>query len=138
MEVLYKVILPFVVAFLVSRLLIYSWMGRTASNSGFSPTVASILSAPILAAIYFSALAAGVGIGPAIIYDTSGNIVFRLAFSLFLFWAPILFILAPLLVIYLVMAFRRKKAMSPIVPLVATITCLVLQFFWLSFIFDNG
>jgi hypothetical protein len=49
-----RIFLPFVGAFLASRL-IYGWISKTGRQSaGFSPTVASILTTPLLAFAYWT------------------------------------------------------------------------------------
>jgi hypothetical protein len=120
---LLEVFLPFVVAFLASRLF-YGWIDKAGLQSpGFSPTVASILSTPILTfAFYILAT-------KDFIRGTIGSELSRVPYEL-IWFAPIFLILPPLLAIYLRGGFRRKKILG-IVLSGATVACLILEFLWL-------
>ena len=97
------------VGFLASRLL-YEWINRAGLQSaGFSPTVASTLTAPLLACVYYALL---VGLSPA--YYGIWPLLVK-AFAVLVLCAPIILPLSPLLVIYLCGGFRTKKIFGVIV-----------------------
>jgi len=104
--------------------LFYGWIDKAGLQSpGFSPTVASILSTPILTfAFYILAT-------KDFIRGTIGSELSRVPYEL-IWFAPIFLILPPLLAIYLRGGFRRKKILG-IVLSGATVACLILEFLWL-------
>ena len=119
--------LPFIVAFLVG-LLIYAWINKVALQStGFSPTMASILTTPIVGCVYHGLMTIGHGF-----QNTLNNLFLAMILS-FVFFAPVYLILTPLLVLYLRRAFLRKTTHSRILISAMTAACLVLQTVWLYF-----
>ena len=122
--------LPFILAFLASRFLIYPWVNNVGFQSpGFSPTVASILSAPILAAVHFCSL------GVDTIHNTIEGTLTLIITSILLF-SPTFLVLSPLLVIYLVRSFQQKPT-SNVLLFAATVCCSALQFMWAVFLLDE-
>jgi hypothetical protein len=125
-----KVISPFIIAFLASRFVIFAWAEKLGFQSAFfSPTMASILSAPIIAAIYFCLL------NVDIIQNTVEGNLTLLALGALLF-SPTLIVLSPLLAIYLFRASRQKPT-SNLLLSTAAIFCLALQFMWAIFLLDE-
>jgi hypothetical protein len=120
---LLKIFLPFVVAFLASRMF-YGWVNKAGLQSpGFSPTVASILSTPILTFAFYILATRD------FIHGSIRNELSRVPYEL-IWFAPIFLILSPLLAIYLRGGFRRKKTLGIILS-GATVACLILEFLWL-------
>jgi hypothetical protein len=90
--VLLHVVLPIPIGLLASRLF-YGWVSKAGLQSeGFSPTVATILTTPLLAVAYF--------ILATMVY-TGGHDPFLLIFLFLVLFAPIVIPLSPLLTIYL-------------------------------------
>jgi hypothetical protein len=83
---------PFAIAFALSRMALYLWMKKSGVRApGFSPLVVSSMCALILTATFYSFF----------------------FFLLVLLFAPILFGLTPLLLMYLDGAARQQKLASP-------------------------
>ena len=125
------VFLPFVAGFLASRL-IYGWINNAGlQSSGFSPTVASTLTAPLLACDYYILLA---GFFPGYF-----RIEMMLADMIFVFvlFAPIILPLTPLLSIYLCGGFRRKKIFGTILC-AAAVASVIFEFLWLYLLFRDA
>jgi hypothetical protein len=119
--VLLHVFLPFVVGFLASRL-IYGWVRKAGVQSaGFSPTVATILTTPLLACAYYALLT---GFLPG--YFGMKVALNKMGFVLVLF-GPIILPITPLLTIYLRGGFRRKK-MFGVVLCAAAVAFVILEF----------
>jgi uncharacterized membrane protein YqaE (UPF0057 family) len=115
---------PFVIGFLASRLF-FGWVSRAGFQSvGFSPTVASILTTPILAVCYYLSVIGDFFSGEI------RNAMMRLLMST-LFFIPILLILPPLLVLYLRGTFRRRT-LTNLALCAATAACLCLEGVWLG------
>jgi len=106
--------MPFPIGFLASRLLYgrIKKAGRQAES--FSPTVASILTTPLLAVAYYILVGVHYA-GPAM-----------LAIGLVLS-VPITVPLTPLLVIYLRGGFRRKRIFGIILAIISVVV-VILQF----------
>jgi len=99
---LLHIFLPFPVGFLASRL-IYGWANRAGLQSaGFSPTVAAILTTPLLVVAYYILAMTD------FIHGSIKNELYRTSFKLVLF-GPIILPLSLLLAIYLRGGFRRKR-----------------------------
>jgi hypothetical protein len=127
---LLKVILPFFIAFLVGRVF-YGWIDKTSlQSSDFSPTVAAILTTPLLTFSYFLIAARDFVLG-----NVRSELT-RMAIEL-IWFGPIFLILSPLLVIYLRGRFRGKK-LAGIFLSGATFACLVLECVWLYFALGTG
>jgi hypothetical protein len=133
--IVFLVILPGVIAFLPSRLVIdYLVKKGKLQSSAFSPTAASAALAVLLVVLsymIFISLS-----GPSGILT---RILFGLMVSAFTF-APIFFILAPLFVIYLVqarVAVSRQDVFSDLFMYIAIVCCLTLQVLWLAFLSVN-
>jgi hypothetical protein len=125
---LLHIFLPFIIGFMGSRL-IFGWVNRAGLQSaGFSPTVASILSTPILAFAYYALATSGFN------YGISGN-AFLLMLSSIAIFAPIFLVLPPLLALYLRGRFRQRKKVAGV--LLAAATCLILEFVWLDYLFGH-
>jgi hypothetical protein len=113
--------MPFIVGFLVSRW-IYGQVNKAGLQSaGFSPTVASILTAPLLACAYYYMLLLGLA-G----YSRIRLILYQMGFVLVCF-GPIILPLSPLLVIYLRGGFRRKEIYG-VMLCVAAVALVILEF----------
>lgn len=124
------ILLSFAGAFLASYM-IYGWLDKTGRQSaGFSPTVASILTTPILAASY------GILITKDFSRGSFGNELTRMLFELF-FLGPIFLVLPPLLAIYLRGGFLRIR-MAGMMLGAATLICLLLQGLWLDYLLDHS
>lgn len=121
------VFVPIVGAFLIS-MLFYSWINRTGRQSeGFSPVVASILTAPPLACAYFILVTTDFdNIRSAFVGISSGLILF----------VPVFLILTPLLIAYLCGWFRRTRGGGMILG-TAFLTCLVLELLLLSVVLGH-
>jgi hypothetical protein len=111
---MWHVVMPFPIGFLASRLLYgrIKKAGRQAES--FSPTVASILTTPLLAVAYYILVGVHYA-GPAM-----------LAIGLVLS-VPITVPLTPLLVIYLRGGFRRKRIFGIILAIISVVV-VILQF----------
>lgn len=128
--VLLHIFLPFVVGSLASRL-IYGWVNSAGLQSpGFSPTVASILTTPLLACAYYMLLA---GFLPG--YFGIEVALYKMGFVLVLF-GPLILPLSPLLAIYLRGGFRRKK-MFGIILCAAAVAFVILEFLGLYLLADH-
>jgi hypothetical protein len=129
--ILLKLILPFVVSFFISRVLLYVWVKRTRCQSpGFSSTAASVMSAPLLVVAFFSVMFIR-------LHDHAlQSIVLELAVLVLLF-APILLILSPLLAMYLIGACRQQQLASSMLLCATSIACLTLQALWLGYFLDD-
>jgi hypothetical protein len=122
---LLHIFLPFIVGFLACRLL-FGWVNSAGRQSaGFSPTVASILSTPVLAFTYYALVSSGFN------YGITGNAFLRMLLSMALF-APIFLVLPPLLALYLRGRFRQPKKVAGV--LLAAATCLIVEFIWLDYL----
>jgi hypothetical protein len=129
---LLKLLLPFVIAFLACRLAFYLlWTKRGRGSAQFSYTLASMLSASILTAIYFSL------IGIPLVNNTMRDTLFHIAIS-FAFFAPTLVIMPVLLVVYIRKSDRKNRTISGIRVFAGFVLCLILQYLWLAFIFSQG
>jgi hypothetical protein len=114
------IFLPLPVGFLASRLG-YGWIKETGLQSaGFSPTLASLLTAPLLAIVYYPL--ALTGFGHAQIRDVVSALVFV---DLVLF-APTVVTVTTLLAIYLGGGLRTKRA--GIVVCVAAVVVVTWNF----------
>ena len=114
----------FVTGLLASRLF-YGWVNRAGLQSaGFSPTVASILSTPIIAVTYFVVFYSLLAY-PFSLNDIGTVLLHTLL--LMAFFALILLVLPPLLVFYLRGAFRQRRTISKIFLYAATVSSLFLQ-----------
>lgn len=119
--------LPFIVGFLASRF-IYGWVSKAGLQSaGFSPTVASILTAPLLACGYYYMLLLGLA-G----YSRIRLILYQLGFVL-VGCGPIILPLSSLLVIYLRGGFRSKKIYG-VMLCAAAVAFVILDFIVLYFL----
>lgn len=135
---LLHVSLPFAIGFLAS-LLFYRWVNRTGMQSaGFSPTVASILSTPIIAVSYFSFIYSFVAYR---FLATNFRVIgseMLVGLMRMVFFLPILLILPPLLVFYLRGAFRRRRTISKVLLCTATVASLILQGLWLRYFLEGS
>lgn len=126
----FGIVLLTVAAFAVS-FVTYGLIERARMRSaGFSPTVASVLTTPLLMLAYY-------------IWATtefaSGRLAYeflRVLVELALF-APIVLVLAPLLAIYLRGGFR-SKSMSGVILCAVTVACVILEIFWLYLAIGRG
>jgi len=111
---MWHVVMPFPIGFIMSRL----FYGRIKSGGrqaeSFLPTVAAILTTPLLAVAYYIIVGAHYA-GPAML-------VVGLVLS-----APITVPLLPLLLIYLRGGFRRKRIFGIILAVISVIV-VILQF----------
>jgi hypothetical protein len=124
-----RILLPFVGAFLVSRL-IYGWISRTGRQSAdFSPTVASILTTPLLAFAYLT--------GSARVF-MAGDVkdAFVMIGKDLILFSPVFLILAPLLVIYLRGGFQEGR-MTGVVLCAAAVGSVILECIGLYLIFGH-
>lgn len=120
--------LPFVGAFLVSRL-IYGWISKAGHQSAsFSPNVASFLTTPLLAFAYWIVSERLFMAGN--VKDVSVVIIVQ---DLLLF-GPVFLVLVPLLVIYLRGGFRE---MSGIVLCAAAVAIVIVEFIGLFLLFAH-
>lgn len=123
------IFLPFVGALLVSCI-IYVWLNKTGRLfAGFSPTVASILTAPLLAAFYFILSTKD------FVRGSMGTSLAR-TLSDFVLLGPLLLILSPLLLIYLRGGFPRRRV-TDVMLCVATLAGLFLEVLWLYLLFGR-
>jgi hypothetical protein len=129
--ILLRLGLLFVVSFFISRLVIYVWVKRTRCQSPrFSPTAASVMSAPLLVAAFLGVIFIRV-------HDfTLQSIVLELPVLALLF-APILLILSPLLAMYLIGACRQQQLPSSALLCATSVACLALQALWLGYLLDD-
>jgi hypothetical protein len=110
------------IAFLASRL-IYGWVNRAGLQpAGFSPALASVLTAPILVFVVYSVLL-------RIFYGTSIGDWLATVFRLLLI-APIIPVLALLLAVYLRGGFGGKKGTLALCA--AVVLLLILNCLWFS------
>jgi hypothetical protein len=108
------------IAFPPSWLIAYLWAKRAGlRSSGFSPTVAAIISTPILVAVYS-------------VVHYRGARQFYLTLLV-----PIFVILVPLLAIYLAVAARRGRLPSRALLCATVVCCLILQNLWLEFVLKD-
>ncbi|MES2194324.1 MAG: hypothetical protein V4517_07895 [Pseudomonadota bacterium] len=121
---------PFVVGGLASRLF-YGWIDKAGLQSaGFSPTVASFLTTPLLAISYYTLVTKD------FIRGSIGNEFYRMGFDLILF-GPVLLVLLPLLAIYLRGGFRRKRIFG-IILCVAAVTTVILEYLGLGLLLSGS
>jgi hypothetical protein len=117
---------PFAVAFLLSRATLYGWMKKAHWRPpGFSALATSAMSAVILTAMYFSIYLTAV--------DQHRIASVYLIQLLLLLFTPILVMLTPLLVMYIIGAARHQRLASPILIVMATCACIVLQALWFNY-----
>jgi hypothetical protein len=117
-----------ILAFLPSRLLIYAWMKKVNLQSTlFSPTAASALLTVLLVSVFY-----------IILFSYPHNSIMStfagLSLSTILF-APLVVLLTPLFVLYLVCAngaVHQEEVPSRLFIYVAIVVCLILQFLWLG------
>jgi hypothetical protein len=127
---LMHIFLPIVVGFFGSRL-IYGWVNKAGLQSpGFSPTVASILTTPLLAFAYYTLVTKD------FIHGSIRNELYRMSFDLVLF-GPIILVLSPLLAIYLRGGFRRRK-MFGIILCGAALIFVILEFLGIYLLFRDA
>jgi hypothetical protein len=120
--------LPLIIAFLPFRL-IYSWVSKPGwQAAGFSPTLASILSTPILALPCFCFFLARMYVIRYPTIPTIQNVFHALISSIGIF-APVFLILL-LLAVYLRRVVCERSRASNILFSAATVACLLLQFLW--------
>jgi hypothetical protein len=126
---LWHIFLPIVVGFLASRL-IYGWVNKAGLQSaGFSPTVASILTTPLLAIAYYVLAATDFIHGG--IRDQ-----FHRMLPLLVLFAPMILVQSPLLAIYLCGGFRKKKIFG-IILCAATVALVIFEFFGIYLVFRD-
>jgi len=126
---LWHVFLPFVVGFIASRM-IYGWVNKAGLQSaGFSPTVASILTTPLLAIAYY-VLAASDFIHGSIRDE------FRRMLPLLVLFAPMLLVQSPLVAIYLRGGFRKEKIFG-IILCGVTVALVILEFLGIYLVFRD-
>jgi hypothetical protein len=124
-----RIFLPFVGAFLASRL-IYGWISKTGRQSAdFSPTVASVLTTPLLAFAYLT------GSMRVFVAGNMRDLFIMIGKDLVLF-GPVFLVLTPLLVTYLRGGFRERR-MSGTVLGAAAVGCVILEFVGLYLIFGH-
>lgn len=127
---LLHIFLPFPVGFLASRL-IYGWVNKAGLQSaGFSPTVAAILTTPLLVVAYYILAMTD------FIHGSIKNELYRTSFKLVLF-GPIILPLSLLLAIYLRGGFRRKK-MFGIILCAAAVAVVILEFIGLGLLLSGS
>jgi len=127
---LLHIFLPFPVGFLASRL-IYGWVNRAGLQSAcFSPTVAAILTTPILVVAYYILAMTD------LIHGSIKNELYRTSFNLVLF-GPIILPLSLLLAIYLRGGFRKKKIFGIILCAVA-VALVILEFLGIGLLFGGS
>jgi hypothetical protein len=125
-----RVFLPFVAGFLASRL-VYGWVNKAdLQSAGFSPTVASIVTAPLLAFAYYILATKD------FIHGSISNELHRMLDDLVLF-GPIFLVLLPLLAIYLRGGFRRKK-MFGIILCAAAVALAILEFLGIGLLLSGS
>ncbi|MCA6121964.1 hypothetical protein J6500_08650 [Bradyrhizobium sp. WSM 1704] len=129
-DVLLKLALPLIIAFLSAWIVIRMWMNRRGIDaSGFSPAVVSALLAPVLLLSYFFALQA----------TLENSITGHAALAIFygVIFAPTYLLLLPFGITALVKVHRRGK------PLYNGLLCIVLavwpvlQLMWISYLSGN-
>jgi hypothetical protein len=124
-----RILVPLVAAFLFSRLF-YGWISRTGRQSaGFSPTVASILTTPLLAFAYWTG-----STRPFIAVNVEDAFV-MIGKDMILF-GPVLLILVPLLVSYLRGRFREGR-MSGAVLCAVAVGSVILECIGLVLLFGH-
>jgi hypothetical protein len=125
--VLLEFLSPFVIGFL-AVLPIYSWMSKPGWQAAdFSPTLASVLSTPILAFPWFCfVLARDDAIHrPSVLHTITSTMGI---------FAPVFLILPTLLVIYLRRVTIERSKVSNINFSASVVACLLLQSLWLYFL----
>jgi hypothetical protein len=128
--VLLHVFLPFVVGFVASRLF-YGWVNKAGLQSaGFSPTVALILTTPLLAVAYYMLAATD------FVHDSIRGDLHR-TLALLVLFAPMIFVLSPVLAIYLRGGLRRKKILG-IILCGAAIASVILEFLGIHLLFHGA
>src|ERR1700722_5810570 len=126
--------LPFIIAFLLLRVM-YSWVNRPSwQAAGFSPTLASILSTPILALPCFCFFLAQMYVIRYSTIPTIQSVLHALVSSLGIF-APVFLILL-LLAVYLRRVVCERSKVSNILFSAAIVACLILQFLWFYILAD--
>jgi len=124
-----RILLPFVGAFLVSRL-IYGWISRTGRQSaGFSPTVASILTTPLLTFAYWT------GSTRVFMAGDVKDAFVMIGKDLILF-SPVFLILTPLLLIYLRGRFQEGR-MTRVALCAAAVGSVILECIGLYLLFGH-
>ncbi len=111
---MWHVVLPFPIGFAASRLF-YGRLKRVGwQGKDFAPTVASILTTPLLAVVYYTLVGAH--------YAGAAMLLVALVLS-----APTVLPLSPLLLIYLRGGFQRKR-ISGIILAVISVVVVTVQF----------
>jgi hypothetical protein len=119
---LLHVVLPIPLGLLASRLF-YGWVSKAGLQSeDFSPTVAMMLTTPLLVVAYY--------ILAAMVY-AGGLHPFFLIFLFFVVFAPIIIPLTPLLAIYLHGGFQERRVVLSVAS-VAFVALQVVEFWYLS------
>ena len=119
---LLHVVLPIPLGLLASRLF-YGWVNKAGLQSeDFSPTVAMMLTTPLLVVGYY--------ILATMVY-AGGLSPFFLIFLFFVLFAPIIIPLTPLLAIYLHGGFQERRVLLSVAS-VAFAALQVVEFWYLS------
>lgn len=113
----------------IASYFIYVWLNKIGRQfAGFSPTVASLLTAPLLAYSYY------IFSTKDFIRGTIERQITRMILELVFLFGPIFLVLSPLLVIYLCGGFPRTR-MTGIMLGAASLICLLLEHLWLYYLF---